>query len=175
VENLLSWIPGAKSILQFVNLVISTALNFIDEAVLSYIFFHVEEDNAFKKACDGLSYYAQSWKNMVKGALKVGAVIWVFRIMTYLIFYALIYLIASAISAGSGGAVWLVPIIIAFVLLYGIEAIFIEPYACCIMINDYHKAIEGQEVKRDLYGTLCKVSGKFRDLFGRSGQPMPTE
>ncbi|MDR0222466.1 MAG: hypothetical protein LBI38_02880 [Oscillospiraceae bacterium] len=173
VQKLLSWIPGADKVMAFINFVISTALNYIDEAVLSYIFYHSEEGNAFKKACDALSYYAQSWKGMLKGALKVGAFVWILRVLVYLVFYGIFSVIGGAVLSSGVGIVC--GILLAFVILYGIEAIIVEPYATCIMINDYYKAIANQPLKRDLHGTLCKVSKKFRELFNKSGQPAPNE
>jgi len=166
IGNLFSWIPGADKVMAFVEFVLSTALNYIDEAVLSYVFMKKnEEGNGFKKACDGLVYYAQSWKAMLKGALKVGAFVWVVRIISGLL--------AFIIFTALGKIFFLASIILAFAILYGIEAILVTPYATCLMINDYHKAIEGQPIKADLHGTLCKVSSKFKSLFGKSNQPEP--
>ena len=173
VQNVFSFIPGANKVMKFLNLILSTALNYIDEAVLSYIFYKDEEPNGFKKACDGLVYYAQSWKGMLMGALKVAAFVWILRIVVYLIFYAL-FMTLGRFMFGSELA-YIFGFILAFILLYGIEAIIVVPYATCIMINDYHKAIEGQALKADLQGTLCKVSNKFRSLFQKSNQPMPEE
>ena len=171
-ENLLSFIPGAKSIFAFLNFILSTALNFIDEAVLSFVFWHTEEKSGFKKACDGLVYYAQSWKSMLKGALKVGVFVWLLRIVTFIVFFAILNVIGGALFTIGG---YIFALLLSFVLLYGIETILVDPYATCIMINDYHKAIEGQPLKADLHGTLCKVSRKFRKLFEKSGQPDPME
>ncbi|MCL2638585.1 MAG: hypothetical protein FWD48_09475 [Oscillospiraceae bacterium] len=172
IGNLFSWIPGGKTIMQIVEFVLSTALNFIDEAVLSYLFYNKDkEGNAFKKACDGLVYYAQSWKGMLKGALKVGAFVWVVRVSAYGLFMLVFSLIGGAIFSSGGGTI--LALILAWVILYGIEGVLVSPYATCIMINDYHKAIAGQPLKADLHGTLCKVSKKFRDLFNKSEQPEP--
>ena len=169
-ENLFSFIPGAKSVFAFLNFVLSTALNYIDEAVLSYVFWHDEEKSGLKKACDGLVYYAQSWKGMLKGALKVGVFVWLLRIVAYLIFYGIFSALGSALFTTGG---YLFALLLAFVFLYGVETIIVDPYATCIMVNDYHKSIQGMPLKKDLYGTLCKVSGKFRKLFEKTGEPEP--
>ena len=172
VQNLFSFIPGSNSIFAFMNLILSTALNFIDEAVLSFVFWHKEEKNGFKKACDGLVYYAQSWKAMLKGALKVAASLWLLRVVGFFVFYFILIAIFSTMFATGG---FIISFILAFVFVYGIETILADPYATCIMINDYHKAIEGQPLKADMHGTLCKASRKFRSLFEKSGQTEPPE
>jgi len=168
VQNLLTFIPGAQSVFNFLNYVLSTALNFIDEAVLSYVFWHSGEKSGFQKACEGIVYYAQSWKSMLKGALKVGLFVWALRIVTFVVFYLMILSIGSTIFTTGG---FLMALFLGFVIVYGIENILVDPFATCIMVNDFHKAIEGQPLKADLYGTLCKVSKKFRELFNKSGQP----
>jgi hypothetical protein len=172
VERLFSFIPGAEKAMQFINLVLSTALNYIDEAVLSYVFLKKSEKNGFKKACDGLGYYAQSWKDMLKGAFKVAAFIWILRIIVFIVFYG-IFISVGRFVVPSGATVDFFAILLSLILLYGIEAIIVEPYATCIMIRAYHLAIKGKELKADIHGTLCKVSAKFRSLFEKSGQKAP--
>jgi len=167
-QNLFSWIPGAKNIMAFANFVLSTALNYIDEAVLSYIFLNkTGKDNAFKCACDGLVYYAQSWKSMLKGALKVGAFVWVLRIVSFIVFMVIFSAIGGAVF-GDFGIIF--GLLVALVLVYAVGAVIIDPYATCVMVNDYHKAIAGEPLKADLHATLCGVSKKFKDLFDKSKQ-----
>ncbi len=52
--------------------------------------------------------------------------------------------------------------------MYPINNILIDPYATVIMINDYYMAIEGQEVKTDLYAKFSGASRKFKELFGKA-------
>jgi hypothetical protein len=75
----------------------------------------------------------------------------------------------------TGGNIgFIVAVIFAGVLTYGLQTILIEPYATCMMIKDYHRAIAGQTLKADMYGTLCKVSNSFKNLFDKSKtQPAP--
>jgi NADH:ubiquinone oxidoreductase subunit E len=174
IQRLFSFIPGADKVLQFLNFVLATALNYIDEAILSYILARKsEKGNAFKKACDGLSYYAQSWKSMLKGAFKVAAFIWLLRIIGFLVFFIIFTAIGVAMFSSTVANFF--GLVLALIILYTIEAIIVVPYSTCIMINDYNQAIKGQALKRDLHGTLCKVSGKFKSLFQKSEQPMPAE
>ena len=147
-------------------------LNYIDEAVLSYVFLKKTEENGFKKACDGLSYYAQSWKGMFKGAFKVAAFIWVLRIIVFFVFYGIFVSVGRAFFP-HGAIADFFGILVALIFLYGIEAIIVVPYATCVMILAYHKAIEGVALKADIHATLCKVSTKFRSLFEKAGQKAP--
>jgi len=170
-ENLLSFIPGAQNVFQIVNFILSTALNFIDEAVLSYIFYHKEEKSSFKKACDGLVYYAQAWKGMLMGAAKTAAFVWILRGACFLIVYAVFLVLTSLLHVGNIAAI--VGVLFALVAVYSLQTIVIEPYATCMMIKDYHIAIAGKPLKADLYGTLCKASDSFKKLFDKSKEPVP--
>ncbi|MDR2592359.1 MAG: hypothetical protein LBC59_06075 [Chitinispirillales bacterium] len=175
-ENLLSFVPGAQNVFKIVNFILSTALNFIDEAVLSYIFYHKEEKSSFKKACDGLVYYAQAWKGMLMGAAKTAAFVWILRGACFLIVYGIVIGAGMFVSSGSGAltkVVYIVGVLFALVFTYSLQTIIIEPYATCMMIKDYHIAIAGKPLKADLYGTLCKVSNGFKELFNKSKEPVP--
>jgi hypothetical protein len=163
--NLLSFIPGSQKAISFINFVLSTALNFVDEAILSYIFYHVEEKSSFKKACDGLIYYAQAWKGMLMGATKVAITVWVLRAVSFGVFFGIFFGITALIVPALATPVG---VIFGLVFTYGLMGVIVEPYATCMMVKDYHIAIAGQPLKADLHGQLCKVSGAFKDLFNKS-------
>ena len=164
-QNFLSFIPGSKAVFHFVNFTLSTALKFVDEAVLSYVFFKKEESNAIKKACDGVVYYAQSWKGMLKGAIKVAAFVWIVRAVMFVLF--------SILDGAVVGNFYL-NLVIAYVLMYGVETAVAEPFATCVMINDYYAAIEGQPLKTDLHQTLINVSSKFKALWQKNTENVPS-
>ncbi|MCL2220611.1 MAG: hypothetical protein FWC23_10940 [Chitinispirillia bacterium] len=166
--NLLSFIPGSNKIFPIINFILSTAMNFIDEAVLSYVFYRVDEKSSFKKMCDGLVFYAQAWKGMIMGAAKVAVFVWVLRAVCFLINYGIAFAVLAFFAGGLGSLGLLMAIVIATVLTYGLQTVIIEPYATCMMIKDYHATIEGQTLKADMYGTLCGVSKGFKDLFAKS-------
>jgi hypothetical protein len=171
VMNLFSFIPGIQNVQKFVEMVLSTALNFVDEAVLSYIFYHTEEKNSWKKACDGLVFYTQAWKGMLMGALKVSAFIWVLRVVCFAALYGIVAVIIGLIP-GIGAIGAIAAIIFAVILTYGVQTALVEPYATCMMIKDYHIAISDKTLKVDVYkfghDALAKASGAFRDLFDRA-------
>lgn len=154
IGDFLSFIPGLEAVINILTYIIAVALNFIDEAILSYIFFHQEEKNSWKKACDAIVYYGQSWKGMFKGAAKVAFSIWGARIVSFLIFL----LIGKAFAATT------VAIIISFLLVYALEAIFVEPYMVVVMTKQYYASIENQPLKTDLYEKFRKCSRKFKKL-----------
>ena len=159
--DLLSFIPGVEVIMNIVSLILGIALSYIDEAVLSYIFMHKDEENVWKNACDAIVYYGQSWKGILKGASKVAITILLARIG--------IVGVAFFVGLGIGGGVGAVAgLIIGYIVMFAINKMLLDPFATIVMINDYYAAIEGQELKADMYGTFAKASSKFKELFGKS-------
>lgn len=165
IGNFLSFIPGAEAIINIISMIIGIALNYIDEAVLSYIFMKEEEKNPWKKACDAIVYYGQSWKALIKGAVKVAVPIFAARV----VFILAGFFIGMGIGQVAGAFIGL---FIGYILLYALEKILVDPYASIIMINEYYAAIEGKELQTDLYGKFEKASKKFRELLGRSNEPI---
>ena len=162
VGNFLSFIPAAETLIGIISAILAIALNYIDEAVLSYVFMKKdEEEDVWKRACDGIVYFGQSWKDIIKAAVKVTLSIVALRIVVIGISF-----IAGLIISGGTGA--LIGLIIGFILMYPINKILIDPYATVIMINDYYMAIEGQEIKTDLYAKFSKASRKFKEIFGKA-------
>lgn len=161
VGNFLSFIPGSQQIISIVSSILGIALNYIDEAVLSYIFMHQEETNVWKKACDAIVYYGQSWKDMIKGAAKVALSILGARI----IIVGVGFFAGLAIGGGNGAVVGL---FVGYIIMYALNNILVDPYVSIIMINDYYASIEGKELQLDMYAKFEKASSKFRELSGKT-------
>lgn len=161
IGNFLSFIPGSQQVIGIISSILGIALNYIDEAVLSYIFMHQEESNVWKKACDAIVYYGQSWKGMLKGAAKVALTILGVRILLLGIgFFA-----GLGIGGGTGAVIGL---IIGYIVMYALNKIIVDPYASVMMISSYYATIEGKEIQFDMYSKFEKASSKFRELTGKA-------
>ena len=158
--NLLSWIPGMDKVQKFVNMMITVLCSAIDCSILSYIIWHEDERNAFKKGCDGLVLFAQAWKGMLKGALKVVAVIYGVQLLSGLVGYGLAVPIIRTFGAGAG----LAAIFGALLLMVVVSLTLTQPFTMVSMLKSYHKSIAGLEPSVDIHGKLSKFSSKFRKL-----------
>jgi len=156
-QNLLRFIPGASSLFSLINAVLRTAGNYIDEAVLSYVFLHEQEPNKWKVAADGVVLYAQSWKGMLQGAAKVVAMVWTLRVVIFLVFAVI-------------GSVWggVFALILGWAMAWFLDGALVDPFATIIMIEQYAASIRGVQPTYDLYNTLSGVSAKFRELLGKA-------
>ncbi len=168
--NLLGFIPGINTVWSIVRQVLSTAGNYIDEAVLSFTLAHPEQ-NTWKSAADGVVLYAQSWKKLIMTAAVVVLIIWAIFIVGALPFFA----IGMAIGGALAGAdvAWIAGLILGGIGGGIVRAILADPLATVMMVVAYNDAIRDQQPEVDLYGKLSGVSKKFRELNDRAQQPQP--
>jgi hypothetical protein len=173
--SFLAVIPGAKLLLSFAYRVLSLAGNYLDEAVLSYILIH-EEQNVWRAAADGVVLYAQSWKKLLWRAVGVVLVVMIGWLVVFLISFLPLLAIASVVARESGQR-----FLFGFFALLGAWLIanvarsaLVDPLATVAMIVAYNEAVREQTPSYDLYNTLAGVSLKFRELEQKARQaPAP--
>ena len=170
VENIASLfdaIPGISSVAAFVKLFIGVALGYIDECCLGYCFLQKDE-GAFKSSCDGVVIYFQNAKQLLKNALKVSAVVMLTTLVALAIPAALFLLLFKAIGWSPVAAIILAIFVAAFV-----RSAFIDSYIMIDMMKHYMDVVPETEISFDLYGKLCRLSGKFKKLFEKAKAETP--
>lgn len=167
--DLLGGIPGIDSVMQIGKLFISISLGYIDECCLGYTFCK-EDQNAFKSAADGVVIYAQNWKKLLKdAAVTTGVVILATIGITLAVF--LVFGLLFKMLHWSG----LVAFILAAFVAFAVKFAFIDSWILVKMMVSYMEVAPGTVITFDLYGKLCGVSAKFKELYnkGLNGQPQP--
>ncbi len=155
-------IPGLSGIMRFADAVLRNATTYIDETIFSYNLARGDE-NQWRSAKDGLVYYAQNWKPVLKTAA------WAVVLEYALSAASFFALLAPCLALGSvfprlGGWAILVGVILAMNLR---SAVF-RPLLLTMVAVTFHKAAEGQAIDSQLEGTLGSVSDKFRELGDRA-------
>jgi hypothetical protein len=170
VENMLSDIPGIKEVGSVAKLFISIALGYIDECCMGYTFIK-KDQNAFKSAADGVVIYAQNWQKLLKdAAVTTGLVIASLIGVTLVVF--LIFGLLFKVLHWSG----LVAFILSALVAYSIKYAFIDSWILVKMMVSYMEVAPSTTITFDLYGKLCDLSSKFKELFdkGQYDQPVST-
>lgn len=166
-----SFIPGSKNIVGIINTIMSVAVNYIDEAIVSYIFLRKsekQEESAWKSASDGVVLYAQSWKGILKTAVGSVVMIYAFNIIIFLIFaipFMFTSNLLSAATPGSGFLFGALALVAAYIVTMVLKRALIDPIVTISMILAYQKSISGMEPAVDLQRQLLGVSSKFKNLF----------
>lgn len=181
IGNMFSFIPGSKNIIGIINAIMSVSLNYIDEAIMSYIFLKKREEqteSVWKSASDGVVLYAQSWKGIIKSAIGAVAFIYAFNIIMFLVFVFPLMFLSKMISAGTpglGSFLGFLAIIGAYILTTLLKRAVIDPVVTIIMIRSYQISIRDLEPSMDLQGKLLGISSRFRRLFNKAKEEDSSE
>jgi hypothetical protein len=170
-----SIIPGMDVVVKIGKMFIGIALGYIDECCLGYTFLK-KDQGAFKSATDGVVIYAQNWKKLLKDAAKTTAIVVVLIIVITLVSWVLFGLLANLLFKNSDfkflaqGVAFLISCCIAL----AIKVAFIDSYMLVKMMVSYMQEAPTTVITFDLYGKLCGLSAKFKELFNKGQQEAPT-
>ncbi|WP_455666438.1 zinc ribbon domain-containing protein [Phocaeicola sp.] len=165
--GLLGALPGGGSIQKLTELFLNISLGYIDECCLGYTFFR-HDQNPYKSAADGVVIYAQNWKVLLKDAAKTTFVV--------ILSLAVVTLVAFVLFGGlfrffgwSGFIAFILSLLLAWTVKYA----FIDSWILVKMMCSYMQVAPTTQITFDLYGKLSGISGKFKELFRRSGEEEP--
>ena len=164
LENVFGGIPGVSTIIDFMQTFIGIALGYIDECCLGYTFIK-KEDSAWKAGCDGVVIYFQNVKHLLKSAAVTTLMVMGLTFLAWLIPFAII----GGIFYAADGSM-LIAAILCVVIAATLKAAFIDSYVMVRTMKAYMEVAPSTEITFDLYGKLCKLSGKFKELFNKSQQ-----
>jgi len=175
VGNLLDFIPGMKVIVQIGQLFVNISLNYIDECCLGYTFYK-HEDGAFKSAADAVVIYAQNIKKLLAEAAKTTGIVILLMlgiiVACFLIFGGVVHLIDFGAYQEYAS---ILLFLFSFVVALAIKLAFIDSYIMVKMMVTYMDVAPTTTITFDLYGNLCKLSSKFKELFKRGQEEEPTQ
>lgn len=164
IEDLLGKIPGVAIIVSFAQMFVHIALNYIDECCLGYTFLH-REQSACKSAADGVVIYFQNWKTLLKNAAVTTLIVMGVSLLAWLLPFLIFTGIFSVL-----GIHWIFALILAIMIAAIIKSAFVDSYMMVKMMVSYMQVAPSTEITFDLYDKLCKLSGKFRNLFNKGQQ-----
>lgn len=181
IGNVFSFIPGSKNIIGIINTIMSVSLNYIDEAIVSYIFLRKSEqrqESVWKSASDGVVLYAQSWKGILKTATGSVIFIYAFNIICFLVFVFPLMFVSKLLSGNESGLATFfgfLAIVGAYVLTTILKRAFIDPIVTIAMIRSYQLSIRELEPAMDLQQKLVGVSSGFKKLLDKSNSEQVNE
>lgn len=154
-------VPGVSSLAGLLNFFISISLGYIDECCLGYTFFK-KDQGAFKSAADGVVIYAQNWKHLLKNAAKTMIVV----IIAMIIITLAVFVILAGVFRifNWSGAV---AFVLAFLVATVVKSAFLDSYILAKTMTAYMEVAPSTQITFDLYGKLCNVSNKFKELFNK--------
>ncbi len=155
-------IPGISGIMSNVNRIMRNATTYIDETIFSYNLAR-NDDNKWRSSKDGLIYYAQNWKPVMKTAVYAWILEYLFSFFAFLAFVIPLALVGKFIPNLGG---WF--LVFAILLALNIKSAVLHPLMLTMVALTFHKAVHNQEISAEMDQTLCSISGKFVELGGKA-------
>lgn len=167
-DGLLGALPGADGVKSLMNMFLDISLGYVDECCLGYTFAHPEQ-NAYKLAADGVVIYFKNWKTLLKDAAKTTGVV--------ILSFVAVTLVAFVLFGGlfrlfgwSGFMAFIISLLFAYTVKYA----FIDSWILVKMMSSYMQVAPTTQITFDLYGKLCNLSKKFKELFNKgTSEPQP--
>lgn len=156
-------IPGLESIASVVNMILKAATRYLDKVIFSYNLAR-DDGDPWRSSREGLIYYAQNAKPVLKTALW--SVIFE-RVLTVLLCLALLIpagLITASLPLSVREFGGFMTVVVAVLLAGPLRAAFIKPLFLIVMMVRFHTVIEGQAINPQWDERLSALSDKFRSL-----------
>lgn len=155
-------IPAVQQLVQLVNAVIYAATTYVDETIFSYGLAR-EEKNPYASARDGIVYYAQNSKEILKTAVWIVLLDYAFSFVVWLVMLGPAYAITRAMPSTMVYltlAAWVIAVLFAGAF----RAAFVRPLFLIMVMTKFHVLIANQPINEAWVQRLDTVSDKFRVL-----------
>lgn len=154
-------IPGYEQVQKLVKLFLHIALGYVDECCLGYTFYKKDE-TPFKSAADGVVIYFQNWKVLLKNAAMTTLIV-VGSMIGVTIVVGGVFGVICKLLGLSG----LFGLFIGLMAAWAVKFAFIDSWILVSMMTTYMQVAPTTELSVDIYGKLCGLSNKFKELFNK--------
>jgi hypothetical protein len=157
-------IPGLEGATKVVQRVVDFSLTYVDESILAYT-FKTKNENVYDAARSGIVLYAQSWKAILKNAVMLTLLSYVFVIACVVAF-----MVPLGVFAVLMPSLKFVLFLFAIFLGFAAKWILFDPVACASSILTFFAASEGVEPNAEWESRIDEVSDEFRELKEKATQ-----
>jgi hypothetical protein len=172
VSNLIP-VPGLQSVIGFVKAVLRACTRYIAETIFSYNLAR-GDSNVFRSSKDGLIYYAQNSREILKTGIWVVVLESVFSFGVFIAVFVPAMVTATLIRAMLPGAWggWLefTAVIAGFLYAGNVRDAILRPLFLTMILLKFHETVQGQPINLEWDQRLTSLSDKFRQLTERAAQ-----
>jgi len=163
-------IPGLQSVVSLINAVVRAATTYIDETIFSYNLARGDE-NVWRSSKDGLIYYCQNSKEILKTAAYVVVLDKVLTFLVWVVMMAPAFLLVAVLPAsGFGGFVKIAALVIAALFASNVRQAFLKPIFLVMVMTKFHVVVRNQSINMEWDGRLSSVSSKFTEIKNKAGE-----
>jgi hypothetical protein len=161
-------IPGLESLSNLVNLILRAATRYLDKAIFSYSLARGDAE-PWEAAREGIIYYAQNAKPILKTAIWVVILERVLSVVMWVVLLAPAAAITLLLPHAVRDTGSIVSVLIAVLLAGSVRSAFVKPLFLIMILVRFHTVIEGQPINETWDGRLSAVSTQFATL-GRNAR-----
>ncbi len=168
-------IPGLSSLVGFINAVVYAATTYLDETIFSYGLAR-RETNPWASAKDGLIYYAQNSKEILKTGVWIVILDKLLTFVIWGIMLAPAFIVAWILPAAWVGVGFWFVLGFAALLAGNVRAAFLKPIFLTMIMAKFHTQVENQGLNQEWDDRLTGLSDKFRKIGeqARNYRPSPS-
>lgn len=155
-------IPGLEGAAKIVQRIVDFSLTYIDESIIAYT-FKTGNENVFDAAKTGIVLYCQSWKGLLKNAVALTVLSYVFIAVSALIFLIPLGAVALMLPDAWGTAKFLL-FVLALFMGFSLKWILFDPIACTSTLLTFLSESESLSPDPEWEARIEAVSEKFREL-----------
>lgn len=167
-------IPGLSGVASVTGRILHSAATYVDETLLSYSLARGDE-NAWQTSRDGLVYYAQNSKEILKTAVGIVALDYVSSVVVWVVMLAPAFVVGFLLPAEIAGGGTLFTLFIAVLLASNVRAAFLKPLFLTMIMIKFHMSVKNQPINEQWDARLCSLSDKFRELKDKAQSWQPTK
>ncbi|HEY3886744.1 MAG TPA: hypothetical protein VGL62_16135 [Vicinamibacterales bacterium] len=156
-------IPGIEAIGNLVTAILRAATRYMDKVIFSYN-LACGDPNPWQSAQQGLVYYAQDAKPLLKQAVWIVILEHVLSVLLWLVLLIPAALITAMLPHSVRNLGGLATIGIAALFALSARGAFLKPIFLIMVAVRFHELIEHQPINQEWVARLDGLSTKFRDL-----------
>lgn len=156
-------IPGLDSVMGVVKAVLRAATTYVDETIFSYGLAR-GETNPWASAQDGLVYYAQNSKEVLKTAMWIVVLDWVLSGAAWVVMLVPAFIFTAILPNSVQGIGGFFSFGIAILFAANLRGAFLKPLFLIMMMCKFHVSVENQPINAEWDARLTSLSDKFRTI-----------
>jgi hypothetical protein len=153
-------IPGVEGLVKVVNAIVYAMTTYIDETIFSYNLARGDK-NPWNAGRDGLVYYAQNAKEIVKTSIGIVLLEAALTVVVWVVMLAPAIGIAYMMP-GSHTAGW--AIFAAVLFAWNVRMAFLKPLFLIMIMTKFHVCVRGQAIDMSMDAKLTQISRKFGEI-----------
>jgi hypothetical protein len=151
-------IPGFRALVSLVTTILHAATTYLDETIFSYNLAR-GEDNPWRGGKDGIIYYCQNNKEILKTAAWCVLFDYLLTGVAWVIMLAPAALLTSVMPLVGG---WTFLVAILFALNF--RQAFLKPLFLTMIMCKFHLTVKGQVINEDWDAKLTRLTPKFTKI-----------